>query len=211
VDATATLSIHMPGLGGISVGGVGVVDLTGGVLTVPAGLVSVAGPLAVPVTVTTSVSELTLVGITNATGTFSIGGVTAQTPGEICPGGLAPAGLAGGLACNVGGGLGGIMGLTGTVHLHIIPNVVVIPFNLGVLQIGQGGSLNVPFLADAAAWSTGVGLTNTGANTHAYTGFDAGNTLQLVTPLFASARGNVFPIVSALTLSLVHVPERGRS
>jgi len=207
VAATATLSITMPTLGVLTAAGSGMVDVTGGVLTVPAGLVSAAGPLVVPVTGTTAVNELTLVGLANATGTFSLGGVTAQAPGEICPGGLAPAGGAGGLACNVGGGLGGTMALTGTIRVHIIPNIVVIPFFLGTMQLGQGGSTYIPFYIDAAAWTTGVGLTNTGANTHAYTGFSAGDTLQLVTPLFTSACGNVFPMISALTISLAEVPE----
>jgi hypothetical protein len=209
VGANATLSIFMPGLGAATVVGSGSVDVAGGAITVPAGLVGVAGPLIVPVTGTTAVDSLSLAGIANLAGAFSVGGVTAQTPSEICPGGRAPAGPAGGSACNVGGGLGGVMGLTGTIFVNVIPNIVVIPVALDVLQLGQGGVLNAPFSVDAAAWTTGTALLNTGVNTHGYTGYSAfagGGTFQLVSPLYVMACGNILPIISTLTLELVPEP-----
>jgi hypothetical protein len=191
---------------GTLVGG-GTVDVTGDVITVPAGLFSAATTLVVPLTSTTSIDSLRFVGVSNLSATFSVGGVTAQVPSEICPGGLAIAGGAGGVACNVGGGLGGPMGLTGTLNIDVVPGVVVLPWDLNAGLVGQGGSTNAVFLADAAAWTTGTALLNTGLSSHAYSGFTAGNTIQLVTPLFATACGNVLPLISTLSLELTEVPE----
>jgi len=176
---------------------------------VPAGLVSAPMTLVIPVTTSTTIDSLSFVGVANLAGAFSLGGVTAQLPSEACPGGIAPAGLAGGLACNVGGGIGGVMGLTGTLNVNIIPGVVVIPLPLDGFRLGQGGSTNAVFLVDAAAWTTDVALLNTGVNTSAYTGvsaFAGGGALQLVSPLFAQACGNILPIISTLTLSFVPEP-----
>ena len=201
---TATLRIDVRGLAPVSVSNPGTIDITAGVLTVPAGLVSLPGTLVVPVTGVSSVTSLSVTGVGNLAGTFSVGGVTAQAPGEVCPGGLAPAGTLGGLACNVGGGLGGVMGLTGNIEVPIVPGVVVIPLNLAALKIGLGGSQTAPFLVDAAAWSAGSGLLNTGVNTLTTHGSTAPGFFQLVTPTFVVSGGNTLPIFSSFTLQ---VPE----
>lgn len=189
MSANATMSIFIQGLAPLTVGGSGVVDVTGGVLSVPAGLVTTGGSLVVPVSATSAIDSVSLVGFSNLAGVFSVGGVTSQAPGEVCPGGVSNAGGSGGDACNVGGNVGGVMGVVGTLNVNIIPNVVVIPINLGLALIGQGGSMNTPFLIDAAAWTTGTALYNTGVSSFATTGSSTAAGFQLVTPTFMSRAG----------------------
>ncbi|MBW2315034.1 MAG: hypothetical protein JRH10_12645 [Deltaproteobacteria bacterium] len=208
ISGNVTVSITIQGLTPVTVGGSGIVDITGGVISVSAGLVSAPGPILVPVTGVTAVDSLSLVGFSNLSGVFSVGGITAQAPGEVCPGGVATGGALTGVACNLGGAVGGVMGLTGTLNVNIIPNIVVIPFNLAVVQLGQGGSLNSPFFIDAAGWTTGTGLLNTGVNTHATTGFGTASGFQLVSPLFVAACGNLLPVFASFTMTgLTAVPE----
>lgn len=204
INTNATISVFVQGLAPVTVAGTGTVDITGGVISVSAGLVSAPAPIVVPVTGVSAITSLSLLGFSNLSGVFSVGGITAQTPGEVCPGGVAGPGA----ACNLGGAVGGVMGLTGVINVNVIPNVVVIPVNLGAAQLGQGGSLNAPFSFDAAGWTTGTALLHTGVNTQATTGFGTASGLQLVSPLFVSACGNLYPIFASLTMTgLTAVPE----
>ena len=137
---SALLSVAIQGLAPISYSGGGVVSVSGNTVVVPAGLIAQVGVLSIPVTGTTAVNSLVATGIGNLAGTFSLGGVTGQNPSEVCPGG----GPAAGQACNVGGGVGGVMALAGFIHVHVIPHVVVIPVSLFGMLIGQGGSTSHP-------------------------------------------------------------------
>jgi len=203
---TLSISILGTGLPTVTVGGAGTIDVTGGIVTVPFGLVFGSG-LVVPATATTSIDSVSVLHLTNLTGTFSIGGITAQAPGEVCPGGFAPAGPLGGLACNVGGSLGGLMGLTGSIAVNVIPGIVVVPLQFGG-NLGLGGATNVPYSFDAAGWTTGIGLVNTGPATLSAQGTNSANGFQLVSPLFVAACGNVLPIFASFTASsLSAVPE----
>jgi hypothetical protein len=201
----AVLGVAIQGLAPLTVGGVGTVDVTGSTVTVPAGLVALGSTIVVPVTGVTAITNLSIKVLSNLAGTFSLGGVTAQNPSEVCSSATPVANGSGGNACNVGGGVGGGMILTGTIYVNVIPSIVVIPVNLNTALIGQGGSTNAPFSIDAAAWSTGTGLVNTGVNiVPAATG--TGSPLTLVSPTFVSALGNLLPIFASLSLSAISLP-----
>jgi len=207
VFVAPVLGITVQGLAPLTVGGSGIIDVTGSTITIPAGLVALGSAIIVPVTATTVINTLSITKLSNLSGTFSIGGVTAQLPSEVCPAGGPVANDSGGAACNVGGSIGGVMALTGTLFVNIIPNIVVIPVNLNSALIGQGGSTNQPFMIDAAAWTTGVGLVNTGVNTVAQTASHFPYVgLQLVSPTFVSALGNLLPIFVSLTISNPALP-----
>jgi len=204
---SASLSVAIQGLAPITlVGPGGLVDVTGTTVTVPAGIVSQVGSLTIAVTATSAVNSLVAVGITNLSGTFSLGGVTGQAAGEVCG-----AGPANGTACNVGGGIGGVMALGGVINVHVIPNVVVIPVSLTGALIGQGGSTSAPFTINAAAWTTGTGLVNANGVVGGLAG--SNSPLTLVTPTFVLALGNLLPIFSIFTMNDVSlvgvVPEPG--
>jgi hypothetical protein len=199
----ATLGVAIQGLAPLTVGGGGTVDVTGSTVTVPAGLVSLGSTITVPVTGTTAIANLSIMTLSNLSGTFSVGGVTNQLASEVCT--TLDPNDSGGLACNTGGGIGGVMGLTGTILVNVIPGIVVIPVNLQSALIGLGGSTNSPFAIDAAAWSTGTGLVNTGVNVlPATTG--TGSPFTLVSPTFVSALGNLLPIFATLSLTNVSLP-----
>ena len=224
--ANFIISIAIQGLAPITLTGSGnaTVDSATSGIALAAAAISLTADVVVPVTATTVVKQVTAKkGIANKAGTFreflaSSGGVTTQLPGELCGGG----GKGPGKACNEGGGLGGKMGITGTVNVSVIPGVVVIPVNLNAAKIGQGGATNAPFTIDAAGWSTGDGvvqLPNGVLITQA--GATGGNTITLVTPTFVSALGNLLPIFTSLTITFTdglglpafvtspHVPEPG--
>ncbi len=198
----ASLSVSIQGLAPIVLVGSGFVSVTGNTVTIPYGLVLQApGLLSIPVTGTTAVNSLVASGIGVGSGFMSLGGVTIQVPSEVCPGG----GPAGGNACNVGGGVGGYMPLTGVINVHVIPHVVVIPVSLFGALIGQGGSTSAPFLIDAALWSTGTGLVNIGNAVVGGAG-SPGAPMILVSPTYVSALGNLLPIFSILVLTAISVP-----
>lgn len=205
----ATLTVDIQGLGAVvAATGTGNVSVTGGGnVVVPAGLVSLASTV-IPVTTTTAVASLHANSIANQSGTFSVGGATNQLAGEVCS---APVD---GEACVGGGGLGGAMGLTGTIAVHIVPHVVVFPFNLNAALIGQGGSTGMPIGADGAPWTTGtaaVGFYDFTANATtslATVGTDQGDVLTLVTATYITACGNRFPAISTFQLTTL-VPEPG--
>jgi hypothetical protein len=202
VQTGASLRLDLPGLGSILASGVGSVsvDASAGQVFVPAGVASLATPVAIPVTSSTAIFSLTAQTLSNLSGTFSLGGVTAQAPGELCG-----AGPASGEACVGGGGLGGVMGLHGTVFVHILPLEFPVPLNLSALGIGQGGSTSTPFTFDAAPWTAGVAAVNSGASTFTTSG--TGSPLTLVSPTFVSALGNLLPVRATFTLDAVSVPE----
>jgi hypothetical protein len=206
VAVGAVLGVEVQGLAPITIGGGGSIDISGTTVTVPAGLVALGGTIVVPVTGTTSIESLSVTALSNLSGTFSLSGVTAQASSELCTPSVS-VNASGGLACNLGGNIGGVMALSGVINVNVIATAVVIPVNLNGINLGVGGSTNAPFQIDAAAWTTGTGLVNTGVNVAATvgTGSLANNTLTLVSPTFVSALGNLLPIFSSLTL----VPEPG--
>ncbi len=199
VATNIVITVTIQGLGPISFSSAGSVSVTGSSVSIAAGAVSLPAPVVVPVTATTAVASLTAMTISNQAGTFSVGGVTAQAPTEICGGGPAA-----GTACNTGGGVGGAMGVSGTINVHIIPNITVIPVDLNLALLGQGGATSVPFTIDAALFSTGAGLVNTGANIASTAG--SPGPLTLVTPTFLQALGNVLPIFTSITFTNVSLP-----
>ena len=125
------------------------VDPVAETLAIGAGaLVQTEPVIIIPLSGPTAIGSLTATGIQNLTGTFQFGGVTSQAPSEICPTPLVE-----GEACNVGGSLGGQLGIVGTINVHIIPNIVVIPLKLGEMKIGIGGVASGNFTTDPAAWT----------------------------------------------------------
>lgn len=207
VVTNLVLGVSIQGFAPLTAAGAGSIDVIGSTITVPAGLVSLGSAIVVPVTGSTAINSLSITKLSNLSATFSLGGVTAQAPGEVCPGGIAPAGPLGGLACNVGGNLGGLMGLTGTLAVNVVPTIVVIPIHLSG-NLGLGGSTNSPFYFDSAGWTSGTGLVNTGVTTVSAHGTSTASGFQLVSPLFVSACGNVLPIFASFTASsLAAVPE----
>jgi len=200
VFTQASLTVDIaPGAPRISVFGSGLVDVVGSTVMVPAGLVSLGYNILLPVTGTTAINTLFLSRLSNLAGTFSVGGVAAKAPGEVCPGGPAL-----GEACHLGGRVGGTMGLTGTFHLVLFPDVVP-RINLYDVRFGRGGgSTNVPFSVDAAAWSSGTGVVGLPAGTFARAG--GGTPLQLVAPAYAQLGSYSFPMIATLTLTAVSLP-----
>jgi len=205
VQTQAILTVDIGfGSAPVTIGGFGTVDVTGSTVTVPAGLVTLGAAIVIPVTSTTSLGgdigrHPALFELSNLAATFSIGGVTNQLPAEVCAGGPAP-----GEACNVGGGVGGMMGLTGRMRLADY-EIFSVPVGFGTLLIGEGGSTNVWFgEIDAAAWSTGTGLVGRSAGSQGWAG--AGSPLSLVSPVFVRLLGLEYPIVTRLTLTAVSLP-----
>lgn len=202
VQATLEISIA-PSLPAVTATGVGQVDLTAGTLSVPASLVTLSSAT-FPVTATTAIDSVQVSGLGNGAGTFSIGGVTVNAPSEICA--TPPASE----ACVSGGGLGGLMSLTGVVNVVVIPGLVVIPIDLNALGVGQGGAFTTGFYADAAPWTTGTGrmgfVTTSGTTTVFSVGSNGAGSLTLVTPTFVSACGNLLPVMTRFTLTSIPEP-----
>jgi hypothetical protein len=201
----ATMSVAIQGLDAIGITGTGTVtvDTVTGTIVIPAGLVNLTAKVVVPVTASSAITSLSAKVISNQAGTLSVGGATGQLPGEVCPAGLP--------ACVAGGGVGGKMGLTGGINVVIVPMVVVIPVDLNDALVGQGGSTNIPFSIDAAAWTTGVGIVTTPNGTVPITGTGSigGSMVTFVTPTFVSALGNLLPLFTTLKLDFGAVPEPG--
>ncbi|MBW2313573.1 MAG: thrombospondin type 3 repeat-containing protein [Deltaproteobacteria bacterium] len=145
------------------------------------------GTVVVPVTGSTIISNLSINHWGFGAGTLSFNGVANQVPGEACPG-LNPQV---GEACNAGVGFGGAFPLTGTLYVNIIPNIVVIPLNFNAARIGQGGSTNLPFIIDAAAWSTAGGAVDAGTGINEVEGPLQIDRISLVSPTYINAIGNL--------------------
>ncbi len=205
VQTNVILGINLQGIAPLTISGATTVSVSGSSVAIPAGAVSLPFDLILPVTSTTAIASITVMTLSNQAGTFSAGGVTAQAPGEVCPGG----GPGWGVACNQGGGVGGVMGINGFVNVHVVPNIVVIPVNLDAAGIGQGGFTSAPFTFDAGAWSTGAAFVNTGNGLVTTSGSVA--PLTLVTPTYVLALGNLLPILSYLTFTNTShpIPEPG--
>ena len=179
----------------ISVTNSGTVDVNGNTLTVPAGLVVLPAGTSIPVVGSTIITQLTVPQLSNAFGTFSLGGVTVQAPGEVCPVG----GPALGVACNAGGGIGGAMGLVGTINVHVGGSVVV-PVVFTTIFAGMGGATNAAHVADAALWTTRTGRVHTTLGV--VSTFGAGVIpVNLVSPTFLLIGGS-FPPGSPMSMSL---------
>jgi hypothetical protein len=192
-----TFSITIQGLDSITLtasGSISVDEATSQVL-IPAAVVTLATPVAVPVTASTAVFSITAQTVSNQSGTVSPLGASGVE--AACP----PATT--GVACVVQTGIGGVVGLTGTINVHVVQNVVVIPVNLNAALIGQGGSTNTPFTFDAAPWTTKTGQVNVGTSVVNQTGSvsDTGSQFTLVTPTFVNALNNVLPQLSEWTLA----------
>jgi len=204
VSGPIELSIDIQGLPALTVTSTGTVDVSGNTIQIPAGAVLQSGPLTLPVTGVASVESIRASGLGNLSGTFSLGGITAQLPDEVC------ASAATGQACNSGGGIGGAMGLQGSVFISVVPGVVVLTFDLMTGGIGQGVEKSVPWSFDNGGFTTGEAFLNAGTTTYGSGqttvsgGTVPGNRLSLVTPSVVYAGGNVFPMVTTLT---VPIPE----
>lgn len=210
------LRLAIQGLVDIRVSSIGsvAVDPDTGAMTVPAGAVAADGPIVLPVTGTTVAHHVTVTGLANRTGVFSMGGVTNQAPQEICQpfDGWDDANL----ACVEGGGFGGVMGLTGTLIVWVIPDSVYITVDLAQIGLGVGGSTNWPFTFDAAPWTTRTGVIFSFPASGGYQELTiAGGPGRLVSPTFVHTFIGVdFPIISGLgsvglTVGAVAVPEPG--
>ena len=199
IAVSASLRVEIRGLAPVVTTSTGVVDVTGGVYTIPAGLVSL-GNATVPVTATTAVNSLVATNIANLTGTFAPGGVTSQAPAEVC---LAPAP---GRACVSGGGIGGVMHIAGLVNVHVIAHIVVIPVNLLTVNLGASGSSNTPYTFDGAPWTTGTVKIDHAGTTFSVMGSSATGSLTLVSGSYLLTCGNLLPITASFTLTPL-VPE----
>jgi hypothetical protein len=192
----------------------GVVDVSGGTLTVPAGLVS--GSVSVPIDgYPLGLITGIVVTMANTAGQFSVGGAAA-----LCPGPFA----SGRGACVSGGGFGGSMPWSGVVQVK-----GALGFTLPLSVVGADGeqvatllrppaatSMAPPGWIQGAAWTTGMANVTTTASGQMYDLAGsaagalgaAGSTLTFVTPAhvnpFSTARSPVFS-----TISFTFVPEPG--
>ena len=107
VATSAVLGVAIQGLAPLTVGGAGTVSVTGSTVIVPAGIAALVGTIIVPVTGSTAIDTLSIMTLSNLSGTFSLGGVTAQAGAEICSSATPLVNGSTGLGCNVGGGIGG--------------------------------------------------------------------------------------------------------
>jgi hypothetical protein len=223
--ATLTMTLGIQNLSTIIVSGSAsvTVDDAAGTIALPAGAVTLATTVNIPVTTTTAVGSLWASKISNQAGTFSFGGAGVGIPGTELP--CPPGGP--GIACANQTGFGGVMALTGTIQVAVIPMVIVIPVDLNAGLIGQGGAAQVPstpggFLFDAAPWTGATGsvaftetsivtitigtrtvmVTNSFPSTVPTTGTVNAtlSQLTLVTPTFVSALGNTLPVFSTFTI-----------
>ena len=198
VSTGAVLEIDGLGFSPVPIAGSGTITVSGSTVIVPAGLVALTSKITVPVTASTALTGLRLLtGVANRPATFRIGGVTSQVPSERCPG---SGNNTLGVACNQGGGLGGVMSLTGTI-LFIGPRLNhAIPLNLNAALLGQGGSTNVPLQLDAAAWSTGTGWIDGESERGAL------SPLTLISPTFVQSSSVASSFFMTFTLTAVPEP-----
>ncbi len=183
------------------------VDDQTGAVSLPAGALQLQSPVVVPVTATTAVAQVTAQTVTNQAGAFSVGGAQGLANEPNCPN------TASGQACVDGAGLGGPMGLTGSVNIHVVPNALVIPVDLNLARVGQGGTAVTGVLGfDAAPWSVGRGeirLFSTPLSasvTIAQTGSQTASMITLVSPTFVQAFGNLLPVQTTLQIALEPLP-----
>ncbi|NNL67582.1 MAG: hypothetical protein HKP30_15135 [Myxococcales bacterium] len=196
-DANMTLSIEIVGVGTYTRTAAGqvTVDDMAGTVALAAGAFSATGVVAIPVTATTSIGSLTAGTLSNQAGAFFLGGAT-----DLCP--PSP-----GEACVDGTGLGGAMGLSGTLNVHILTSIVVIPIGLDS-GFGLGGTIDTGATGDAASWTTGVGriLTSIASAAWTTTGSATANSFNFVSPAAVYAVGNSLPVLLRFEIALVPEP-----
>jgi hypothetical protein len=153
----------------------------------------------------TAIASVTATRLSNLPGTFSPGRVAAQTAGEVCTASGPPPGEA---CIRNGVGLGGAMGLTGTLYVHIIPDFLVFPLHLSQVGFGQPGPASPDLLVstvDPAPWTLNQGVaggvyantTISGGLTPSSSGF------VLTTPVFYGSGGqNSFFLAPAFKLTV---------
>jgi hypothetical protein len=172
------------------------VDVTGGTLTIPAGIAATAG-LFVPVTgFPLNLITGIVVTASNGAGSFSVPG-----PAD------------GGAASIPGGGFGGKMPILGVAQVK-----GALAINVPLSVVGKGGSVNAGgIVVEGAPWTTGLAkVTTTGAPKamFATAGGMAGvlgalsSTVTLVTPAHVNAAGLARLPVFAVA-SLHFIPEPG--
>ncbi|MGH0036453.1 MAG: thrombospondin type 3 repeat-containing protein [Myxococcota bacterium] len=139
----------------------------------------------IPVTTTSAVASVTLQGLQHGPGTLRIGGATSAAPAEDCQA-YSPLDSR---ACVDGGELGGQLPLTGTIGIHIIPNVVVIPVALGPAAVGVGGVVGTEFSTEGAPWTVGVGRVEYSSQSGQTSGSvnSGADSFRIVTPTYVSA------------------------
>lgn len=207
VATDVTLSIEIEGLTLLEAHSAGSVTVVGSTVFVPAGLISLGAQILAPVTGVSAIRSLYLrQNVSNLAATFRLGGVASQAPSEICPG---AGNLSAGVACNVGGGIGGYLALSGDLTFVLERTFPYTrPVKLEEALVGRGGSTNQPFAVDAAVWSTRTGVLSGSGNYQTAIGGAA--PISLVTPVFVDHDEDWWPSPSffiRLTLADVVVPE----
>jgi hypothetical protein len=233
--ANLSLRLEIRGLPAITLSATGAtvtVDETGGLggmgqIALAAQAITLATPVLIAVTSTTSINSLTATTIDNLSGAFSIGGAGTNIPTTELP--CPPPGS--GVACVRQTGVGGVMGLSGTVNIWAGP--VAVPVKLTFIQLGQGGNVAAPPLRfDAAPWTLNTGevafvttstyttpqffhtpgsstfLVGTTTVTNTFTAIasqmgtidQTGSRMTLVTPTWVDALGNILPVFSSFTI-----------
>ena len=174
------------------------VDVTGGTLTIPAGIASTTG-LFVPVTgFPLNLITGIVVTASNGAGSFSAPSAAGGTVG---------------LASTPGGGFGGAMPINGVVQVK-----GALAINVPISNVGAGGSVNAGGIIVAGApWTTGVALVTTDGAPMAMFAQGGGmsgvlgaasSTVALVTPAHVNAAGLARLPVFAVA-SLHFIPEPG--
>ena len=241
--ADLTLNLEIRGLPAINLTATGatvMVDDSGGLggmgqIALAAQAITLATPVVIPVTSTTSIASLTATTIDNLSGAFSIGGAGTNIPTTELPCPSPP--IASGIGCVGQAGVGGVMGLSGTVNVWV--GAVKIPVKLTFIRIGLGGNVaQLPMRFDAAPWTLETGavaflsttsymtlfmgtsatFTNmfTTTETQMGTTSPAGSRMSLVTPTWVDALGNLLPVFTTFTIEFTDgqglpsfVPEPG--
>jgi hypothetical protein len=196
VTATGTLAITVSTLPSITLpAGTVTVDVTGGTLTIPAGIAATSG-FFVPVTgFPLNLITGIIVTASNASGTF-----------------FAPNASDGGPANIPGGGFGGKMAIVGVAQVK-----GALAINVPLSVIGKGGSVNAGgIVVEGAPWTTGVAMiTTTGSAMMMFTGAGGmagalgalSSTVSLITPAHINAAGLArFPAFATLTLHFIPEP-----
>jgi hypothetical protein len=175
---TASIEIDLQASATISV------DSAAGTMRLDPGVIQLSSPVTWFQTATTAFSSARISQLTNLTGTFAVGG-GAGLPGEPpCP-------LSGAGACVPQTGFGGVMPLSGTYFISVVPTLVVIPVALS--PFGRSGTTTVAsFTYDPAPWTVGTARVTLPPNTtgSAFTvttqGFVGADAFRLVAPMYVS-------------------------
>ncbi|MGH0034901.1 MAG: thrombospondin type 3 repeat-containing protein [Myxococcota bacterium] len=185
------------------------VDESVGSLRIAEAALALATRVVVPIAYSsTAVASVTATKLSNLSGTFSAGRVAAQTPGEVCTASGPPPGEA---CIRDGVGLGGAMGFTGTIKIHVIPDIVVIPVKLSEVRWGLPGPAtpgSIPLFnlePDPAPWTLNRGVAGDNSSNSTSTGEinEFHSSFTMVSPVFAGAGGdNGFMFAPAFRLTV---------